>query len=454
MRPLQSLFLILSSHIFGVLATLNCSIDSFSSILPGNATVTLAAPVTKLGTTQFPNVNVSVPWNVTKDALPICVLSVEVQSSANTSFNFAMLLPNNWNGRLMTTGNPGFGGGIRWNFLGDSLLYGPAVTLSTDTGHIGAPNNVSFAIDGGPDSVIDWAYRSLHESTVMGKQLAKSFYGNDIQHSYYTACSNGGRQGLKEVQMFPDDYDGVVAGAPPWQITHLHPWALQMGLWNLPSNTSSHVPSYKFDDIAQNILDQCDAQDGLADGIISSPYSCNFSSAMLMCNQTTTNTSSCLSAEEINTLSLFYNDWQATNGSIIFPRFPLSASASRYSEVSDAPDHFGLEYLQGFVYNDTNWDWAAFKGQQTVEYIDSLNTGDAAALSMDLSKFNSNGGKLIMYHGLSDTTIPTGSSIEYYQGVNTTMKLSTGSLQDFFKLYIIPGMGRRFNLRPCTRDHS
>ena len=101
----------------------------------------------------------------------------------------------------------------------------------------------------------------------------------------------------------------------------------------------------------------------------------------------------------------------------------------------------GLEYIEGFVFNNTNWDWTTFKGQQTVEYIDTLNTADAAALSMDLSSFKANGGKLIMYHGLSDTTIPTGSSIEYYQGVNSTMKLTTESLQDFFKLYVIPGMG-------------
>ena len=122
-------------------------------------------------------------------------------------------------------------------------------------------------------------------------------------------------------------------------------WALQLGLWNLPSNTSSHIPSYKFEAIAQNMLDQCDGQDGLVDGIVSEPYTCNFSSAMLMCNQTTTNTTTCLSAEEINTLSLMYNDWQATNGSMIYPRFPLSASASRYGEVSDAPDHFGKKTM-------------------------------------------------------------------------------------------------------------
>ena len=320
--------------------------------------------------------------------------------------------------------------------MADVLKYGSAASLSTDTGHVGAPNNISFAINN-PDGIIDWSYRALHESTVLGKQLIKAFYNSDVENSYYTACSNGGRQGLKEVQMFPDDYQGVLVGAPPWQITHLHPWALQVGMWNLPENQSSHIPSWKFDAIAKNIMDQCDAQDGLADQIIMEPYTCNFTSAMLMCNASTTNTSACLSSEQIDTLSLFYNDWQATNGSIISPRFPLSASASRYGQVTDAPNHFGLEFFYGFVYNTTNWDWTTFKGQETVEYVDSLNTGDAAALSMDLSSFRANGGKVILYHGLSDTTIPTGSSIEYYQGVNRTM----GSIDDFFQFYVIPGMG-------------
>ena len=189
-----SLSFALLSHFLATSATLNCSADSFSSLLPSNATVTFTSSVTNFGTIQAPDVNISIPWNVTRDALPICALSIRVQSSASTSFNMAMLLPNNWNGRLMATGNPGFGGGIRGNFLGTQMLYGPAVTLSTDTGHIGAPNNISFAIDGGAESVIDWSYRSLHESTVLGKQIVKAYYGDDVEHSYYTACSNGGRQ--------------------------------------------------------------------------------------------------------------------------------------------------------------------------------------------------------------------------------------------------------------------
>lgn len=270
-----------SLHAVTVLANLDCSPDTFASILPKNTTVTLAAPITRFGAFSQNGVNISISESVTKEALPICVVQLNVQSSSNTSFNTGVLLPNGWNGRLMATGNPGFGGGLRWSFQASVLKYGAAVTISTDTGHVGAPNNISFAIDN-PDGIIDWSYRSLHESTVLAKQLAKAFYGSDVEHSYYTACSNGGRQGLKEVQMFPNDYDGVLAGAPPWQITHLHPWAVQLGLWNLPANQSRHIPAWKFSIISDLIMGQCDAQDGLADQIIQDPYSCNFSSNMIM----------------------------------------------------------------------------------------------------------------------------------------------------------------------------
>lgn len=440
------LFLLFSCNAFMVLANLACTADSFKSVLPSNTTVTVADVITQYGTSSHNGFNISISRNISSDVLPICVVELNVQSSANTSFNTGILLPSNWNGRLIGTGNPGFGGGLRWSFQANSLKYGPAVTVSTDTGHVGAPNNISFAIDN-PDGIIDWSYRSLHESTVLAKTLAKAFYGNDVQHSYYTACSNGGRQGLKEVQMFPEDYDGVLAGAPPWQITHLHPFAIQLGMWNLPNTSVSHIPTWKFPIISDLIMAQCDSQDGLVDGIIQEPYSCNFSSALILCEKTS-KPNTCLSQPEIDTLNLFYNDWIASDGSILFPRFPLSASASRYGSVTDAPDHFGLEYFYGFVANTTDWDWTTFKGQDTVAYVDSINPGNAAALDMDLSAFKSNGGKLIMYHGLADTTVPTGSSIEYFQGVNKAM----GTIDDFFQLYLVPGMGHvSLSLPPCIQ---
>ena len=342
-----SLFFLLPA--ISVVTAIDCSIAGIQSLVPSNATVELASPITKLGTFSQGDIKINVPYeNVDKSMLPLCAISVNIKSSDTTSFNMGLILPSNWNGRMMATGNPGFGGGTRWDFMARSLQYGPAATLSTDTGHVGKPNNISFAINN-PDAIIDWSYRSLHESTVLGKRIAKAFYDNDVKHAYYTACSNGGRQGLKEVQDFPDDYDGVLVGAPPWQINHLHPWALQLGMWNLPNDSAGHIPKWKFPMIAKAMLDQCDPQDGVTDQIVTEPYACNFSSVDLLCANKTSNHSTCLTSPQIDTLSLMYNDWQAANGSLIFPRFPLSAPASRYGGVTDAPNHFGLEYFYGFV---------------------------------------------------------------------------------------------------------
>jgi feruloyl esterase len=141
---------------------------------------------------------------------------------------------------------------------------------------------------------------------------------------------------MKEVQMFPEDYDGVLAGAAPLELTHLHPYMVQLGIWNLPSTAVGHIPAYKFKLISNFIMEQCDGQDGLVDGIVSEPYRCNFSSTAILCNTTNPETNNCLTEDEVNTLSLFYNDWVATDGSLLYPHFPISASVDAYSEVTNA----------------------------------------------------------------------------------------------------------------------
>ena len=128
-----------------VTATLDCSIASIQSLVPSNATVELASPITKLGKFTQDNITINVPYsNIDKSMLPLCAISINIQSSANTSFNMGLVLPSKWNGRVMATGNPGFGGGTRWDFMARSLQYGPSVTLSTDTGHVGKPNSKSY----------------------------------------------------------------------------------------------------------------------------------------------------------------------------------------------------------------------------------------------------------------------------------------------------------------------
>ena len=284
----------------------------------------------------------------------------------------------------------------------------------------------------------------MHESVVMGKMITEKYYGCGVEYSYYAACSTGGRQGLKELQMFPEDFDGVLAGAPAWWMTHLQTWTLEAGVWNLPVNGSNHIPSSLFPVISDEVFKQCDPQDGLVDGIISDPSGCDFFPEALLCGPTA-NTSACLTSAQIKTLYKFYHDWVDTNDTFVFPHYALGSEA-QYGAVlstdSGVPSPLGTSPVVNFFLNTTatNIDWLNTFGYPVVQLADSINPGQANADNFDLSPFAARGGKLIHYHGLSDGLIPTGSSVYFYKQVLATLIPKGVSVPDFYKFYLIPGM--------------
>ena len=166
----------------------------------------------------------------------------------------------------------------------------------------------------------------MHGSVVLAKDVIKAYYNESIKYSYYSACSGGGRQGLKEVQMFPNDFNGVVAGSPPWYLTHLHTWAVQVALWNLQSTTvkNNYLPADLFPTISAEFLRQCDHQDGVTDGIISEPYGCNFDATALLCNST--QKTDCLNDAQLDTFAKIYNDWTVENDTFVYPHPALGVS--------------------------------------------------------------------------------------------------------------------------------
>jgi feruloyl esterase len=169
--------------------------------------------------------------------------------------------------------------------------------LSSSLGHNSTPLEGAWAYNA-PEEVTNWGYRALHGSIVLGKELTRSYYGKDLVYRYYSGCSTGGRQGLKETEMFPDDFDGIVAGAPAWWTTHLQLWNMKVGLYNLPTTAPYHIPSALFPIIGDEVLRQCDAQDGLADNIISDPARCDFHPETLLCGP---------NAKEYNCEQLLHN---------------------------------------------------------------------------------------------------------------------------------------------------
>ena len=152
-------------------------------------------------------------------------------------------------------------------------------TASTDTGHTGGTG--SFAL-GHPEKLIDFGYRAVHEMTVKAKSIITEYYGSAPQYSYWNGCSAGGRQGLKEAQRYPGDFDGIIAGASANPRTRLSAWELWVGQATL-KDPESYIPKTKYPMIHQAVLAQCDAIDGLKDGLIQDPRQCHFDPKVLAC---------------------------------------------------------------------------------------------------------------------------------------------------------------------------
>ncbi|EKG20365.1 Tannase/feruloyl esterase [Macrophomina phaseolina MS6] len=281
----------------------------------------------------------------------------------------------------------------------------------------------------------------MHGSVELAKKLTTAYYASDIKYSYYSGCSTGGRQGLRSAQLFPDDFDGVLAGAPAWWTTHLQTWTAKMGTYNLPLNGSNRIPPSLFTAIGAEVLKQCDGQDGLVDTIISDPRACTFNPDALLCSPTSTNTSTCLTPAQLDTLYKIYNPYVDTNNTFVFPGLALG-SESQWTVLLGTPTgeplSYGTDYIRYFL------DLPSFQYQDfdysIIQRADALDPGNATADAYDLRPFRARGGKLLHYHGWADALIATGSSIYFYEQVLRTLVPAGVGLDDWYRFFLVPGM--------------
>jgi feruloyl esterase len=425
--------------VFQGTAVPECSPSVLSAFLPSHATIISAALVPANGTWSQP----SPPFPDPATWLPaLCAITVNVVSSPTSAFNFGLFLPEEWNSRFMASGNGGFGGGINWEDMGASALSGFS-SMSTDTGHISSMADASWALHN-PETQKDWGYRAMHDSVELAKLITEKYYNSKIKYSYFSSCSTGGRQGLKEIQMFPQDFDGVISAAPAWWTSHLQPWHLAMGLWNLPVDAPNHIPSSSFPSIAAEVMRQCDPQDGLGDGIISNPEGCIFIPEALLCGSKP-DKSNCLTAKQIKTLDKLFSDWVETNNTFLFPHLSHGAEEEfgNFMNVDSGKPHpMGTTWVSNFLLNlsTTDYDWAKNFDFSTVKLGDATNPGHSNADDFDLSPFAARGGKLIHYHGYSDGLIPATLSIYLHQQILRTLIPKGVSVPSFYKFYLIPGL--------------
>ena len=363
-----------------------------------------------------------------KDLPAFCRVAAILTPSKDSEIKIEVWLPEaGWNGKYLAVGNGGWSGAIGYPALSKALAQGYA-TASTDTGHSGGSG--SFAL-GHPEKLIDFAYRSVHEMTVKGKAIIAAYYGDGPTLSYWNGCSSGGKQGLKEAQRFPADYDGIIAGAPANYWTHLVTGSLWIAQ-AVHKDEASYIPASKYPLIHKAVLEACDAMDGVKDGVIEDPARCRFDPKILECK--TDDSAACLTPPQGKRFGRFMRHRRIRALGRRF--FQDSSRGARWGGAdwrvhrrSRLPRIISNTWCSG----DPAWDWRTLNFDTDVALADKTDDGMLNATDPDLKAFIAHGGKLLMYHGWTDQLIPPQNSINYYRSVPETLKSSV-------RLFMVPGM--------------
>lgn len=372
-----------------------------------------------------------------------CRVTAVNKPSADSDIKLEVWLPaTSWNEKFQGVGNGGFAGAIDYGQMGNALRHGYA-TAATNTGHNAEGTDASWALNH-PEKIIDFGYRAIHNTAMNAKAIIQAFYGSAPKRSYFSSCSNGGRQALMEAQRYPADYDGIIAGAPANYWTHLlanADWDLQA----LLSQPASYIPEAKLPAIQAAALASCDALDGVKDGVIEDPRRCHFETSVLLCKGPETD--ACLTAPELTALNKLYTGAHTANGKLVFPGYSPGGEAEPGGWgpwiTGPAPGKslmymFGTQFFKNMVFSDPRWDFRTFNVDRDTTIADQKMAGYLNANNSDLSRFQHRGGKLILYHGWSDAAIAPTATIDYYQRVVATM--GEAQAHQFVRLFMVPGM--------------
>jgi feruloyl esterase len=332
--------------------------------------------------------------------------------------------------------------GIQYSDMLYATQFGFA-TVGTNNGHFGDTGKYFL---GNTEILEDFAYRALHTGVVIGKELAKLFYtqiSSGYNKSYYLGCSTGGRQGWKSLEKFPDDFDGVVAGSPAFNFINLSNWGARF-LGITGDNTSdTFVTATQWGNLIHDeIIRQCDALDGAVDGIIEDPDLCHPVFETLICNSSSTASSSCLTGVQTNTVNQVFTPLIGEDGKWLYPRMqPGSEVLAAYIYYSGQPFQYSTDWFRYVVYNNSAWDpttWtladaAAADRQDPFD----ISTWDSSLVS----GFQKKGGKVLHYHGMEDAIITSDSSKAWYKYIADSTNTSPSELDEFYRFFAISGMG-------------
>jgi len=372
-----------------------------------------------------------------------CRVAGSLKPSPDSDIRFEVWLPrDNWNGKFQGVGNGGFAGSLNIGGLVGAIQTGYAAA-TTDTGHQAGGQDASWALNH-PEKIVDFGWRAIHETAVQGKAFVKSYYGEPAKRSYFSSCSNGGRQALMEAQRFPEDYDGIIAGAPANYWTHL----VTLGVYSskaILAKPESYIPMAKLKAIQQTALAACDARDRVADGVLEEPLACKPNYNALLCQGPETD--ACLTKAQLEALAAIHAGPHNKKGQRVFPPVAISGEAEAGGWgpwiTGTAPERssmfaFGTQFYKYMVFNDPKWDYKSFDLDRDMKLADEKMGPILNATNPDLSKFYARGGKLILYHGWCDAAIPAENTIDYYKAVEK--KMGAKRTREFVRFFLAPGV--------------
>lgn len=383
---------------------------------------------------------------------------------------FQLQLPVQWNDRLLFVGCGATCGSLS-NIsaeAGDTATALPEgyAIVNTDAGHEDATLNWTLLVPGvaNTPALTDFYYRAVHQTTAVAKDLVKGYYSKKIEHAYFDGCSNGGRQAMVEVDRYPDDFDGVIAGDPA--ITYAEGQVAHLNNSKLFAPMASYIPSQTLTALDNAVMASCDAADGVVDGLIQNPAKCSVAPQQLAA-------SGILTSAQAAAFQQYLSPVADTKGRIIFPGYPVSDLAgvgflgTWTEEACPAIPGTGPNPWAGEVPPCSTAGPMGFSLATTIAFITELNpnfdvwddfplnngvVGDAglAAVRATLSegsasqpkeatRFLDRGGKLILYHGFSDPSISPYQTVWFYRGL-AQLEGGVAKLQKGARLFLVPGM--------------
>ena len=407
-----------------------------------------STPCERLKDISLPHATVVGAAEVVAGSVKVCKVEVESHPTSDSDIRIEVWLPASaaWNGRYVQLGNGGLAGSINSAPL-QALASAGYAAAGTDDGHQASPFDGRWAL-GHPEKVIDYGWRALKETTDAAKPLIISLEGASARYAYFDGCSDGGREALMEAERFPDDFDGIIAGAPAADVTGLiamFAFSVQQlaapGAWLGPN--------------ALNLLESSAlAQCAQGAKYIADPQACRFDAMQLVCRPGG-DAAHCLTAGQAAAANAIHHGVIAPDGTIVSPGYTVGGEAEPYPFGETGPpaanwstwlagpsqnkSASALAYLfassYGALLQDASYDILKFDPTSTTEAIKALGR-ELNSNNADLGRFEKRGGKLIQFHGWNDAAIPAQASLAFFDD----LRRKTPNSDQFYRLYMVPGM--------------